>query len=298
MIKSMTGYGRCRFEGEALVGVVEVKSVNHRFLDSHIKLPSELAHLEQKVRRIVQAKVRRGRVDLFVNIEKNDAIEFSFNKSLVNAYMKALEQVTRDFAISGQVDLVQLLRTPGILNVECLKVADGDLLQLEEGILNAVQGALDQLDQMRHAEGNALTSEILKRLDLIESEVARIKDYTQGALFVLQERLRSRISDLLSSAQIDPGRLAQEAAFYVERSDITEEIARLESHCEQCRSYLASGVEVGKTLDFILQEMNREANTVLSKTTGMSGNGLDIANGAILIKTEIEKIREQIQNLE
>jgi len=298
MIKSMTGFGRGHYEGESLACSVEVKSVNHRFLDAHIRLPGELSNLEVKVRKLIQTRARRGRIDLSLNIERNDAVSFTINASLLQAYLNALEQLKRNFGLSGEVDLVQLLRTPGIVNLDSLKLSGDALARAEDGISGAVSSALDDLDKMKIEEGKALHRDILKRLEIVTVEVNKIRNQTQNRTAAYQERLQSRLNEMLEGIAIDPGRLLQEAALYAERSDITEEVTRLQSHCDQCETLLDGAEDVGKTLDFLLQEMNREANTILSKTTGVTGNGLDISTSGVLVKTEIEKIREQIQNVE
>jgi uncharacterized protein (TIGR00255 family) len=298
MIKSMTGFGRGRYSGESFACAVEIRSVNHRFLDPHIRLPSELASLELRIRRLIQSKIKRGRIDLAVTLERNPDIAFFLNTSTLQAYLTAIEKLKNDFFLSGEVDLVQLLRIPGILNFESASLSPGIQDLVHQGITEATEIALQDLDRMRMDEGETLKVDILKRLDSIDCEVERIGQQMQGSLMVYQERLRTRLNEILAGAAVDPARIVQEAAFYVERSDITEEVTRLQSHSRQCRTLLNSGDEVGKTLDFLLQEMNREANTILSKTTGLTGNGLEIASAAIVIKTEVEKIREQIQNVE
>ena len=298
MIKSMTGFGRGRYRNETFSCAVEIKSVNHRFLDPHVKLPSELANLELKIRRLIQSKIKRGRIDLAVTLERNPDIAFFLNTSTLQAYLTAIEKLKNDFSLSGEVDLVQLLRIPGILNFESTSLSPEIQDLVDQGITTATEIALQDLDRMKMDEGETLKVDILKRLESIDCEVARIGQQMQGALMAYQERLRTRLNEILAGAAVDPNRIVQEAAFYVERSDITEEVTRLQSHSRQCRTLLNSGDEVGKTLDFLLQEMNREANTILSKTTGLTGNGLEIASAAIVIKTEVEKIREQIQNVE
>ncbi len=298
MIKSMTGFGRGRYSGESFACAVEIRSVNHRFLDPHIRLPSELASLELRIRRLIQSKIKRGRIDLAVTLERNPDIAFFLNTSTLQAYLTAIEKLKNDFFLSGEVDLVQLLRIPGILNFESASLSPEIQDLVHQGITEATEIALQDLDRMRMDEGETLKVDILKRLDSIDCEVERIGQQMQGSLMVYQERLRTRLNEILAGAAVDPARIVQEAAFYVERSDITEEVTRLQSHSRQCRTLLNSGDEVGKTLDFLLQEMNREANTILSKTTGLTGNGLEIASAAIVIKTEVEKIREQIQNVE
>jgi len=294
----MTGFGRGHFEDDVLACTVEVRSINHRFLDLHIKLPAELPALEVKIRRLVQSKLKRGRVDLNMNIEKNESAGFDLNVSLLQAYLNVVEQLRRDFNISGELDLVQLLRIPGIINLESLKLSGKPLERVEEGATKAVVSALEDLNRMKMEEGKALQADLLNRLNTISAEVGRIKSQAQDAMSAYRDRLATRLNELLKGVQIDPHRVSQEAVLYTERSDITEEITRLQSHSEQCRTLLDSAEEVGKTLDFLSQEMYREANTILSKTTGITGNAMNIANSAISIKTEIEKIREQIQNLE
>jgi uncharacterized protein (TIGR00255 family) len=298
MIKSMTGFGRGRYEGEVFACTVEIKSVNHRFLDSHLKLPAEYLGLEMQLKRLMQSRVKRGRVDLTLNVERNQAVEFSLNAPVLHAYLRAVEKLKQDFSLRGELDLVQLLRVPGIMNLDHTGLSPEVQAKVEEGIVQAAEIALEELDRMRVDEGLALREDILKRLRLIGTKVAFIHQRTQGSLLAYQDRLRTRLNELLGAAPIDSGRLVQEAAFYVERSDITEEVMRLQAHVEQCEALLGGSEEAGKKLDFLLQEMNREANTILSKTTGLTGNGLEIANDAIVIKTEVEKVREQAQNIE
>jgi uncharacterized protein (TIGR00255 family) len=298
MIKSMTGFGRGRYEGSAFACSVEIKTVNHRFLDLHAKLPPELGELEVFVKRWVQSRIKRGRIDLFVTIDRNEILGFSLNTSILQAYLRAFRQLRSDFGLDGEIDPVQLLRTPGILNFEAPSLSGESLATVKEGLNQAVHSALEDLDRMRIEEGRALHTDVLEHLGAIEREAMVIRASTAEALGICQERLQTRLNELLKGVLVDPARVVQEAAFYVERSDITEELTRLESHVEQSKGLLSNGQDVGKTMDFLLQEMNREANTILSKTTGFAGCGLEISNRAILIKGEIEKIREQIQNVE
>jgi uncharacterized protein (TIGR00255 family) len=294
----MTGFGRAKYEGETFSCTVEIKSVNHRFLDPHLKLPSEFASVELKLKRLLQSRIKRGRLDLFLNIERSQAVDFTFNEPVLQAYVRAIEKLKKDFSLSGELDLVQLIRVPGIMNFEGTSLSPDSRQEVEDGILQAAEKALSELEGMRSEEGVSLRSDILTRLALIHDQVEMIRKAIPNALEAYQERLKLRLGELLRGAPVDPNRLVQEAAFYVERSDISEEVTRLESHVEQCEALMNSGEEVGKTLDFLLQEMNREANTILSKTTGLTGSGLEIANAAIVIKTEVEKIREQAQNIE
>jgi len=298
MIKSMTGYGRGRFQSGLFACSVEIKSVNHRFLDLHLRIPQELSDLEFKVKRWLQDGIKRGRIDLTLSVEKNEAIGFSYNPALVRAYLGIWERLQREHKLEGTLDPMQLLRIPGIFNVEPLALEEEKRQEVEAGIAEAIRTALAELDLMKIQEGQTLRSDSLSRLATIEENTRQIRALTKGALAAYQERLLGRLHELLANTQIDQNRLLQEAAFYVERSDITEEVTRLASHVGQTRALLDSENEVGKTLDFLLQEMNREANTILSKSTGLTGSGLEIANHAIQVKTEVEKIREQAQNVE
>jgi len=298
MIKSMTGFGRGKHEGERFACAVEVKSVNHRFLDPHLKLPPEFAGVELKLKRLIQSRIKRGRLDLFLNIERSYEADFTFNEPVLRAYINAIEKLKKEFSLSGELDLVQLVRAPGIMNLEGSSLSAEGRQEIEDGIVQAAEMALSELERMRAEEGVALRNDIVDRLTVIHGRVQAIRRQVSGALDAYQERLKIRLGELLRGTPVDPNRLVQEAAFYVERSDISEEVTRLQSHVEQCEVLLDSGEEAGKTLDFLLQEINREANTILSKTTGLTGNGLDIANAAIVIKTEVEKIREQVQNIE
>lgn len=298
MIKSMTGFGRGHFDSDIFACSVEIKAVNHRFLDLHIRLPQELADLELKVKRWLQAAIKRGRIDVALNVEKNDAVGLNYNPALVRAYLNMWQQLKQEFGLAGEFDAPQVLRIPGIFSVETLTLKSEIRQEIEKGIYAAVQAALGDFEGLKINEGKALREDILKRLNAIAEHTAGIQHLTPGALAAYQERLETRLRDLLGNAQLDQGRLLQEAAYYVERSDISEEVTRLLSHVDQVRNLLDRSEDIGKTLDFLLQEMNREANTILSKSTGLTGSGLEISNHAILIKTEVEKIREQAQNVE
>src|SRR5262245_54320507 len=251
MIKSMTGFGGGRYEGESLVCSIEIKSINHRFLDIHVRVPGELSHLEIQIRKLIQARARRGRIDVSLNVERNAPGNFTVNASLLQAYLNALEQLKRNFGLSGELDLVQLLRTPGIVNLDSLQLTKEALKRAEDGISGAVSNALDELDLMKIEEGKALRADILKRLEVVAGNVNKIKDLSQNRTVAYQARLQSRLGEMLEGIPIDPVRVLQEAAFYAERSDISEEITRLQSHCDQCKALLDSAEDVGKTVDFI-----------------------------------------------
>lgn len=298
MIHSMTGYGRGQWQEESWLCRVEVKSVNHRYLDIQNRLPSELSSLDGKIRKWIQKRIRRGRIDLFLKIERGDDPGFSLNRPLFEGYLDTLKLLERDYSIGGNVDPGQLLRMPGMLARESVAISDEQLAVLEVGVASAVAQALSDLETMRRAEGQALGAEIRRRLDSIQTEVQTIETQSEGLLELHRERLKTRMETILSDVDIDPARLLQEAAHQADRGDIREEVSRLISHGAQCRALLSGSGEVGKKMDFMMQEMNREANTILSKNAGLADRRLEITNAAITVKTEIEKIREQIQNVE
>lgn len=298
MIHSMTGYGRGQWQEGSWFCRVEVKSVNHRHLDIHSRLPPEFSGLDGKVRKWIQERVRRGRIDLYLKIEKGEVPGFSLNRPLLEGYLDALKLLERDHAIRGSLDPNQLLRTPGMLTQVSGSISDTQLAVLEAGVASAVAQALSDLETMRTAEGQVLETEIRRRLDAIQTEVQGIETQSEGLLELHRERLKARMETILGDVDIDPARLLQEAAHQADRGDISEEVSRLISHGAQCRALLSGTGEVGKKIDFMMQEMNREANTILSKNAGLADHRLEITNSAITIKTEIEKIREQIQNVE
>src|SRR5262245_59392059 len=204
MIKSMTGFGRGKHEGEAFACTVEVKSVNHRFLDPHLKLPSDFAGVELRLKRLVQSRIKRGRLDLFLNIERSQAVDLTFNEPLLQAYMKAIEKLRKEFAFSAEPDLVQLMRVPGIINVEGMSLSAEGRQQIEDGIVQAAEQALSELEKMRAEEGISLRNDILGRLSIIRSQVGIIHKKMPNALDAYQERLRLRSNELLRGTPVDP----------------------------------------------------------------------------------------------
>jgi uncharacterized protein (TIGR00255 family) len=291
MIKSMTGFGQGASDGEKFKVRVDIRSVNNRFLDIHMRLPQELASLEVTLKKQVQGALKRGRVDLTLSIEQMRQATFEINRPLVSGYLKALGELKGEFGLEGEASLELLAKLPGALQVS------QDSGQLDEalvaGIVAAVSQALATLTEMRVVEGQQLAAELSMRLDKIDGHLPAIEAEASKLPAIYREKLTKRLEDLLPSGQVDETRLAQEAVMLADRSDISEEITRLKSHISQMRDVIRADDEVGKRLDFILQEMNREANTVLSK----SGD-LAISDAAIAIKTEVEKLREQVQNVE
>ena len=291
MIKSMTGFGQGSAQGDAFRVRVDVRTVNNRFLDIHTRIPQELASLEMSIKKQVQAALNRGRVDVTISVEQMKQATFEINRPLVSGYLSALSEMKREFGLEGDPSLELIAKLPGALQVS--QDSSGLDEALVAGVAAAVSQALTTLTEMRVVEGQALATELSSRLDHIETELPAIESEAGRLPGIYKEKLVKRLQEAVAGGQVDETRLAQEAVMLADRSDISEEIARLKSHIVQMRDVLRGEEEVGKRLDFILQEMNREANTILSK----SGD-LAISDAAIAIKTEVEKLREQGQNVE
>ena len=291
MIKSMTGFGQGSAEGDAFKVRVDIRSVNNRFLDVHVRLPQEFASLELTVKKQAQAALHRGRVDITIAVEQMKEAAFQINRPLVAGYLTALGEMKREFGLEGDPSLELIAKLPGALQVT------QDVNQLDEalaaGIVAAVSQALVALSEMRLVEGQELAAELKSRLDMIDKQLPTIETEAARLPGIYRERLQKRLQEIQTGAQVDETRLAQEAIMLADRSDISEEIARLKSHITQMREVVHADEEVGKRIDFILQEMNREANTILSKASDIA-----ISDAAIIIKTEVEKMREQGQNVE
>jgi uncharacterized protein (TIGR00255 family) len=287
----MTGYGQGTMAGDSFSVTVDLRSVNNRNLDIHWRAPQELASLEIRLKKQVQAAVSRGRVDVSVSLVQSGTTGYEINRPLVRAYVEALRALRDEFGLSGEADLATVSRMPNVLQT----VASANKLvpEIEQGVEAALTQALTALVAMRAVEGHELQKELTARVNRIESHLAVIEEDSSGLVDAYREKLRSRVGELLGDTSIDEARLAQEVAYLAERGDITEEIARLKSHLGQLRELLTSDGEVGKKLDFLLQETNREANTILSKSSE-----LRLCDAAIEIKTEVEKLREQSQNVE
>ena len=292
-MKSMTGYGRGSADGDTFSVSVDLKTVNNRFLDVHLRLSSELASLEPAVKRQISSRLSRGRVDVTINFEKTSQTAYELNRPLIAGYVDALREMQQEFNIAGQLDINVLARLPGALQPSREGLND----EVVAGIEKALAEGLDELERMRSQEGETLRAEMAGRIDKIASLVPTIEDAAAGLVDTYRLRLQKRIGELLSRngqlVEIDPARLAQEVAYLSDRSDVSEEMVRLRSHLTQFRDALNSTGETGKMLDFLLQELNREANTTLSKSTDLA-----IKEAALGIKAEVEKIREQVQNVE
>lgn len=289
----MTGFGRGTITGEDFKVSVEIKTVNNRYLDIHLRLGQEMTSLEMNIRKLISSRLSRGRVDLNINFERSATTTYEINRPLVAGYVTVLRDIQKEFNLPGDVDINTLARLPGALTT----ARDGLTDESVAGIEGAIKEALDDLERMRESEGATLAEEMRVRLSKIEAEVPLIENSAEGLVDAYQQRLQKRIGELLSRGggltEIDAGRLAQEVAYLADRSDISEELVRLRSHLDQFRTTLETEGEIGKRLDFLLQELNREANTVLSKSTEVS-----IKDAGLAIKAEVEKLREQVQNVE
>jgi uncharacterized protein (TIGR00255 family) len=292
----MTGFARVRKatpEGEIAVGI---KSVNHRGLDLHFHMAAEMDPFEGAIRNAVKAKVARGHLQIHVQFNRTaQADAAGLNRPLLQAYLQAFREAADDFGAESRPDLNAALRVPGML--QAAESAEPDA-SLEQALLEAADEALVLLNKFREREGAAMAAEMRERCASVCDLTAQMETIRSRATQAFQKRLSERLRELLRGAGIEPQRLAQEAAMLAERSDISEELIRLKTHAAQLEKLLDSTGEVGKRLDFLLQEMNREANTILSKTGGLGDLGLTITDLALAAKAEIDKLREQSLNLE
>jgi len=300
-LKSMTGYAQARAEHDGWALRVSLRSVNHRFLDLRLRLPEGFESVEPAVRQVLRDRLRRGHIDVTLHFEPVGPAAVQVNAELAEAYLRAAEDLRRKFSLHAEPDLVAVMRLPGV--VAAAGAPNGPISDdLQERLAERVSGclleALERLEEMRRQEGAQLAVEMIRRLDSIADHAGRIEVLAERMRPAYARRLESRLQELLGNTLLDPARLAQEAALLAERGDVSEEIARLRSHVDQFRKLLAAAGEVGKKLDFLLQEMHREANTILSKTPGVEAEGLEVTDLALEVKSEIEKLREQAQNLE
>jgi uncharacterized protein (TIGR00255 family) len=291
-IRSMTGFAQVKSHaGEGTSFTLSLKSVNHRFLDPQLRLPLELDELEMKVRRVLKERLARGHVEVTLNVDRRGGEGYEFNRELVGGYVSAFRKAAREFGTSGEPDLNNVFRMPGALGA--MTPLDGNF---EAAVLAALDQAIVKLNIMREQEGRGMEDEMRRRLNSLEQATNEVSKLRAAVSKAYMEKVRSRMQELLENA--DQDRILQEAAILAERSDIQEELVRLHTHIDHFRKLLDQGGEVGKKLDFLLQELNREANTLLSKTSGVAGEGLRITELGLQMKSEIEKCREQVQNLE
>jgi uncharacterized protein (TIGR00255 family) len=289
----MTGFGRGAVQQEDFSVSVEIKTVNNRFLDVNLRLSGELQPLENNIKRLIGDRLSRGRVEVNLQYDRNDEITYELNRPMIAGFLSAMKQMQNEFSLSGEPDMNVIARLPNVV------VPKKDDLKPEfvAGIESALTAALDDLEKMRESEGAMLKKELEALMNAIESRLPAIESESANVAEEFRLRLTKRIGEMLaksdSQIELDQGRLAQEIAYLSDRSDISEEIARLKTHIDHFRTIFGEEKEVGKRLDFLTQELNREANTITSKT-----NNMTVKENALQIKSDIEKIREQVQNIE
>lgn len=293
MIKSMTGFGRYEYVEESREYKVEIKSVNNRYSDIGIKLPRSLSSLEENVKKQVSSAISRGKVDVFVTFTNNSAVgkDIKINTELAEKYIAELKKLAKEENIIDNVNVMEVSRMPEVLNIK-LDEEDNEIIWKELSF--ALQNALDSFISMREVEGQKIKEDLERRIFYISEKIEKINSISTGLIKEYIVKLEKRINDLLGGNNVvDESRLAQEVVIYSDKCSVEEEITRLKSHITQFLALLDESGPVGKKLDFLVQEMNRETNTIGSKA-----NNLEITNLVVDIKTEIENIREQIQNIE
>jgi len=297
---SMTGYAQSRGENAGWAIRVSVKSVNHRFLDIRFRLPEGFDVYELRLRQIIREKIHRGHLDVNLNVQPGAASPVQVNRELLQAYRYAAEDLKTQMGSNGELDVVSLLRLPGVIGglAPALPDSEEEQEQLGRALDDCLREALTKLDDMRHTEGRHLAEELRMRVARIGEQADQVRNLAITLTPAFARRLQNRLKELLGDTGIEPARLAQEAALLAERSDISEELDRLRSHLQQFAKLLDGAGELGKKLDFLLQEMHREANTMLSKTPGVEAEALAITGLSLEIRAEIEKLREQVQNIE
>jgi len=299
MIYSMTGFGSSRVEGPNLTVLVEVKSVNHRYIDIHVKIPGEFQTFENIIRQKLSSHFKRGRLDAFVRIDyKREKIELDVNHTLIQAYLNLMTQLRDMYGIQGEITLDMMTKLPGLVSISTADLSAEEVQLIEQKVGEATDRAAAQLRQMRITEGQSLMADIDRRLAIISRHLKTIQAGADGFIEHYRAQLIARVTELAPQLVADSNRLEMEALLYAERSDIAEETTRLQSHLDQFAGLKNLGEEAGKRMDFILQEMNREVTTILSKTSGLNEAGAGLGKAAIEIKVEIEKLREQVQNIE
>lgn len=292
MIKSMTGFGRCEVADEKRKFTVELKSVNHRYLDVNIKMPKKLNFFESTIRNLLKEYIERGKVDVYITYEDytEDNYTLRYNSALAAEYLGYLNSMAEEFHLDNDIRVSTLSRYPDVLVME---EQDIDEKELWSGLEKALRGACEQFVESRVKEGEALRNDLLDKLDAMLSDVDFIEERSPQIMKEYRMRLEEKIQEILGDRQIDDSRIATEVTIYADKICVDEETVRLRSHIITTKDTLIAGGSIGRKLDFIAQEMNREANTILSKA-----NNIEISDVGINLKTSIEKVREQIQNIE
>ncbi len=290
----MTGFAQVKGQiNDQLAFTLSLKSVNHRFLDLHLRMPADTDALEMKLRRVLKDKLARGHVELTLSMERGNSNGFALNLPVVAGYVEAFRAAGREFGITADPDLNAVFRLPGALEGS----VDTDPEHVEAAVLPKLEEAISKLDHMRADEGRAIEKELRDRIARLAAATAEVDKVRNVVLKAYMEKLQGRMQELMG-AQANQDRILQEAAILAERSDIQEEVMRMDTHIKHFLQHIESGKEAGKKLDFLLQEMGRESNTLLSKTSGVAGEALKITEYGLAMKAEIEKLREQVQNIE
>ena len=292
MIKSMTGFGRCEIQKGSRKFTVELKSVNHRYLDVNIRMPKKLNFFETAIRTLLKTYANRGKVDIFITYEdlSQSQVSVKYNAALAAEYLKYLKQMAVEFGLENDIRASTLSRYPEVFTME---EQSEDEEELWNGLKEALEGAFSQFVETRKTEGGNLRKDILSKLAFLEEQIAFIEERSPQIIEEYRVKLEDKVKELLADTQIEEGRIAAEVILFADKICTDEEVVRLKSHIRHMRATLEEKEGIGRKLDFIAQEMNREANTILSKA-----NDLEVSDRAISLKTEIEKIREQIQNIE
>ena len=292
MIKSMTGFGRCEIEEGNRKVTVEMKSVNHRYLDVNIKMPKKLSFFESSIRNELKNYVQRGKIDIFISYEdfSENTVSIKYNKELAAEYLKYLRDMSEEFDLDDDIRVSTLSRYPEVFSMEEQMVDEEEIWKV---LAKAIDGAAESFVETRIKEGQNLADDLIAKLDGMLEHVAFIEERSPQLVDEYRKKLEERVKELLGDASVDESRLLTEVTIFADKVCVDEEIVRLKSHIETTKQALIAGGSIGRKLDFIAQEMNREANTILSKA-----NDLEISNRGIELKTEIEKVREQIQNIE
>ena len=293
MIRSMTGYGKQSLSVEGREYQIEIKSVNHRYLDINVKIPKAISYLEETIKKEISNKIKRGKIDVFVSFENNseEGRKIEINKQLAKLYIEQLKELAQEEKIKSNIEVMDIAKIPDVLTIK----VDEENSKIKDEIKEVTQGAVTRILDMKNIEGEKISQDLLQRIRNIQSKIVEISAKSTGLIEEYVVKLEKRVKELLKNDEVDKARLAQEVVIYADKCSIEEEITRLKSHIFQFENLISNNQDgaIGKKLDFIIQEMNRETNTIGSKA-----NNLEITNGVIDIKTEIEDIREQVQNIE
>ena len=293
MIRSMTGYGKQNLSVGGREYQIEIKSVNHRYLDINVKIPKAISHLEETIKKEISNKIKRGKIDVFVSFENNseEGRKIEINKQLAKLYIEQLKELAQEEKIESNIEVMDIAKIPDVLTIK----VDEENSKIKDEIKQVTQGAVTRILEMKNIEGEKISQDLLQRIRNIQNKIVEISAKSTGLIEEYVVKLEKRVKELLKNDEVDKSRLAQEVVIYADKCSIEEEITRLKSHIFQFENLISNNQDgaIGKKLDFIIQEMNRETNTIGSKA-----NNLEITNGVIDIKTEIEDIREQVQNIE